>query len=44
MKRLQAINFTRNSNLVVYLGAYIDKIFNLVILDSLIQFYILFSI
>lgn len=34
MKRLHITNFTLNSNLAVYLGAYTDKIFNLAILNS----------
>lgn len=34
MKRLHVTNFTMNSNLAIYLGAYIGKIFNLAILDS----------
>lgn len=44
MKRLQVTNFTMNSNLAVYLGAYTDKIFNLAILDSASQHTILYII
>lgn len=44
MKRLQVTNFTMNSNLAVYLGAYMDKIFNLAILDFTLQHTILYII
>ena len=44
MKRLQVINFTMNSNLAVYLGAYTDTIFNLAIIDSISQHTILYII
>lgn len=44
MKRLHVTNFTMNSNLAVYLGAYTDKIFNLAILDFSPQHTILYII
>lgn len=44
MKRLHVTNFTMNSNLAVYLGAYTDKIFNLAILNSSPQHTLLYII